>query len=225
MILKRLLRFLLLRRKSCNDRKEKSELWLKTSIWTGMKPWRAPQSSEHWPEKVPVSSHSNLVVEILPGIASSFRPVVGTAIAWMTSTAEITKREKPEIVTRFDAIRPRRSPILRKETSVMSRFWEIQYHCKPTKSKHEAELGLFTESTSWLRAKTPMVGVKRARDSILREAELWDVFVKEWFCNSDVETMRADTAAKRPKRNPQRMEQALKIERIRLRVRWPVFVI
>lgn len=126
--------------------------------------------------------------------------------------AEITKTDNEEIVTMFEAINPRSEPILRNETSVMSKFWEIQYHCNPTKSKQEVETGLLTKRTSWFKAKTPMVGVNKARVSILREEELWDVFVTETFASSEVETISADTAANRPKRNPQSIEQELKTE-------------
>src|SRR5690349_13167616 len=62
-----------------------------TSTLIGMKPWRAPQSSEHWPKYTPVLSGSTLTQVSLswPGLASSLVQKAGTAKLWITSSAVI----------------------------------------------------------------------------------------------------------------------------------------
>jgi hypothetical protein len=173
-----------------------------------------------------VKSTSKRVTEIRPGIASSLRPVVGIAIAWITSTADKTKVETPEITTKLEAIKPSKSPKPKKVERVISKFLEIQYHCKPTKSTTFSEVGLLAKITNWLTAKTPMVGVNKAKDSSLRDAELTETREVEFWARSEVAAIRPDTAINKPTSTPQRTEQAANTDKTKIKLSlllWLVF--
>ena len=57
-----------------------------------MKPCSLPQSSAHWPRKVPVFSARNQMSRRKPGIASCLAPNAGTHQAWITSAAVVMMR-------------------------------------------------------------------------------------------------------------------------------------
>lgn len=59
----------------------------------GIKEWFEPQISEHWPKNCPKTEGATNNWLIRPGIASTFKPIEGTAKEWITSVEEIKRRE------------------------------------------------------------------------------------------------------------------------------------
>ena len=57
-----------------------------------MKACSLPQSSVHWPRKVPVCSARNHMSRRKPGIASCLAPKAGIHQAWITSAAVMITR-------------------------------------------------------------------------------------------------------------------------------------
>jgi hypothetical protein len=107
-------------------------------------------------------------------MASAFTARVGIAMAWITSTAESATRKLPTaMIAVFATATPNNAPTAIVEIRATS-FWHIvQYHCSPTRSPVDSEVASTIEVTitSWLSAKTPIVGISRATNSSFRELD------------------------------------------------------
>jgi hypothetical protein len=57
------------------------------STTIGMKVWLTPQISEHCPKYRPGRDRKAVIWFVRPGIASAFKPMLGTAHLWITSVA------------------------------------------------------------------------------------------------------------------------------------------
>lgn len=101
----------------------------------GMNPCIEPHNSEHCPENCPVVSIEIFTSAQRPGIASALTASVGSAKAWITSTADNATSETPkESTAKFDTLIPNKSPTFKKLLSATSDESKAQYHCNPTKS-------------------------------------------------------------------------------------------
>ena len=98
-------------------------------------PWREPQSSEHWPAKIPVRSDRTTSREMRPGTASERRRSGGTATECKTSVAvsksSIGARGASNEQT---AERDQQAPAGRFVDILMSTEQVAQYHWAPVQS-------------------------------------------------------------------------------------------
>ena len=146
----------------------------------------APQSSEHWPWSTPATSWAKRNVLSLPGIASSFRPEVGAATAWITSAA--VRRIELELPAIKNMVKLEdtacKSPICRSELRVKSMPSIDQYHCTPKISREEKDWLMFPKApatTNELRNNTPRQGIIKLMDSSFLE-----LVEEEIFCKSEL---------------------------------------
>lgn len=114
----------------------RSEMFLLAAkIPIGMNPCIEPHNSEHCPENCPAVSIEIFTNAQRPGIASALTASVGSAKAWITSTADSATSETPkESTAKFDTLIPNKSPIPKKLLNATSDESKAQYHCNPTKS-------------------------------------------------------------------------------------------
>ena len=178
----------------------------------------APQSSEHWPRKVPESSVTSFCSVILPGIASSLTPRPGSAIAWITSTAVTEKmaEDSTEIKSSEEVPTPNNSPRDSEETRTWSAEEIVQYHCTPKMSEEiteEKSEEKAATTTIWFKENIPMIGNNKARNSILREEtprETADWF--RWLTFSLADSKMHSTEKKAEESTDQIKAEAIKTE-------------
>jgi hypothetical protein len=135
-------------------------------------------------------------------------PIVGIAIAWITSRAETTSKISTDTATATlaEVEIPINSPIEIAESRVWSDKAKIQYHWIP-KMSMEAALTvpkrIPTAETIWFSTITPAVGITSDRNSTLREETA--VFAVEMF--SELFSFAAKMMAKTAKKIPAKMAQ------------------
>lgn len=103
----------------------------------GMRPWRAPQSSEHWPAYDPGRSKRSPSETARPGMASALTPTPGRARAWITSTAERRAVKASVARKELETAREINDPRATRLTAATSVPLSTQYHWRPTQSRRE----------------------------------------------------------------------------------------